>query len=239
MLDQGVEALRLERCIVAQRGAHQRLDLGEIVGGEAAEGKTAFVGVNGDAVQFNGARDGRKRERHETFLERIAEHEQIGGDGIAHQRRGERSGVDTVAVARRRFDRLEHLGGLEIDVRLEDEGRGRLRVAVDDGLGGAGPETRQRYGARGDHRIAGQQHIGAARGDAHRVKVFRLWRQPHMAHHRAVLLRKPADVEHGAAFAFEMRRHAKERAQRDDAGAADAGDEDAVGPIERRRFWLR
>src|SRR5580704_6111589 len=36
-----------------------------------------------------------------------------------------------------------------------------------------------------------------------------------------------------------MRRHADERAQRDHAGAADAGDEDAVRPLERRRFRLR
>src|SRR5580704_2635747 len=35
-----------------------------------------------------------------------------------------------------------------------------------------------------------------------------------------------------------MRRHADERAQRDDAGTADAGDEDAIGPIERRCFRL-
>ena len=117
------------------------------------------------------------------------------------------------AFARRGFDRLEHLGGLEIDVGLEDEGGGRLRVAVDHRLGGAGLEARQRSRARGDDRIAGQQHIGAARGDAHRIKVFRLRREPHVAHHRAVLLRQPADVEHGAAFAFEMRRHAKERAR--------------------------
>src|ERR1700722_16291045 len=60
-----------------------------------------------------------------------------------------------------------------------------------------------------------------------------------MAHHRAVLLRQPADVEHGAAFAFEMRGHAEERAERDDAGTADAGDEDAVRPLQRRRFRLR
>src|ERR1700722_17369692 len=60
-----------------------------------------------------------------------------------------------------------------------------------------------------------------------------------MAHHRAVLLGEATDVEDGAAFAFEMRRHAEQRAQRDDAGAADAGDEDAVWPLQRRRFRLR
>src|SRR5580692_10457125 len=36
-----------------------------------------------------------------------------------------------------------------------------------------------------------------------------------------------------------MRRHADESAQRDDASAADAGDEDAIGPLQRRRFRLR
>ena len=80
-------------------------------------------------------------------------------------------------------------------------------------------------------RSQAEQQIGAAGGDAHRIKVFRLRREPHVAHHRAVLLRQPGDVEHGAALAFEMRRHAEERADRDDAGAADAGDEDAVGPL--------
>src|SRR5579862_2408693 len=36
-----------------------------------------------------------------------------------------------------------------------------------------------------------------------------------------------------------MRRHADESAQRDDASATDAGDEDAIGPLQRRRFRLR
>ena len=34
-------------------------------------------------------------------------------------------------------------------------------------------------------------------------------------------------------FAFEMRGHPEQRADRHDAGAADAGDEDAVGLVER------
>ena len=35
------------------------------------------------------------------------------------------------------------------------------------------------------------------------------------------------------ALAFEMRGHAEQRADRDDAGAADPGDQDAVGLVER------
>ena len=54
-------------------------------------------------------------------------------------------------------------------------------------------------------------------------------RDAHMAHHRAVLLRQAGEVEDGAALAFEVRGHADQRADGDDAGAADAGDQDAVG----------
>ena len=62
-----------------------------------------------------------------------------------------------------------------------------------------------------------------------------------MAHHRAALLREAGHVEHGDALAFEMRRHAEQRADRDDAGAADAGDQDAVRLGERgqRRLGQR
>ena len=47
--------------------------------------------------------------------------------------------------------------------------------------------------------------------------------------HRAALLRQAGHVEHAAALALEVRRHAEQRADGDHAGAADAGDQDAVG----------
>ena len=50
-----------------------------------------------------------------------------------------------------------------------------------------------------------------------------------MALHRAALLREARHVEHADALAFEMRGHAKKRADGDDASAADAGDDDVVG----------
>ena len=58
-------------------------------------------------------------------------------------------------------------------------------------------------------------------------------RDLHVRHHRAVLLRQARHVEHRDALAFEVRRHAEDLADGDDAGAADAGDEDAVGRVER------
>ena len=41
------------------------------------------------------------------------------------------------------------------------------------------------------------------------------------------------------ALAFEVRRHAEQRADGDDAGAADAGDEDAVRLVAARQRRLR
>ena len=46
-----------------------------------------------------------------------------------------------------------------------------------------------------------------------------------MAEHRAALLGEPGHVDHAAALAFEMRGHAEDGADRDDAGAADAVDD--------------
>src|SRR5262249_40333243 len=47
------------------------------------------------------------------------------------------------------------------------------------------------------------------------------------------------EIEHAASLALEMGGHAEERAQRDDAGAADAGDEDAIGFAQRARHRQR
>src|ERR1700730_8327473 len=61
-----------------------------------------------------------------------------------------------------------------------------------------------------------------------------------MAQHRPALLRKPGHVDDAAALAVEMRRHAEHRPDGDDAGAADPGDDDAVGMLaDFRELRLR
>ena len=60
----------------------------------------------------------------------------------------------------------------------------------------------------------------------------------HVAVDRAALLREAGHVEHADALAFEMRRHAENAADGDDAGAADAGDDDVVGLADRRQLRL-
>ncbi len=150
---------------------------------------------------------------------------------IAQDRRGEAGAVDERGglVAGGVADRLHHRLGAEIHVAVHDEGGDRLDVAVDHGLGDALLDARQR-GRRGGHdHVAAQHQVGAAGGDAHGVEILGLGREADMAHHRAVLLREAREVEDGTALAFEVRRHADQRADGDDAGAADAGHQDAVG----------
>ena len=56
-----------------------------------------------------------------------------------------------------------------------------------------------------------------------------------MAVDGAAFLREAGHVDHAAALALEMRGHAEHRADRDDAGAADAGDRMSIGLLADRR----
>jgi hypothetical protein len=51
---------------------------------------------------------------------------------------------------------------------------------------------------------------------------------------RAALLREAGLIDDADALAFEVRRHAEHAADGDDAGAADAGDDDRIGLRDRR-----
>ena len=53
-----------------------------------------------------------------------------------------------------------------------------------------------------------------------------------MAHDCAIFLRKAGEVQRRAAATVQMGGHAEEGADGNDAGAADAGDEDVVGGIQ-------
>ena len=61
-----------------------------------------------------------------------------------------------------------------------------------------------------------------------------LLRDADVAVDRAALLREAGLIDDADALAFEMRRHAEHAADGDDAGAADAGDDDRIGLADRR-----
>ena len=113
-------------------------------------------------------------------------------------------------------------------------------MVVDDRAGEARLHLGQRVAAGGDHHVAADHQMRTPRRDARRrgcrsgALAMRMWLRD-----RAALLRQAGHVEHRDALALEMRRHAEDRADGHDAGAADAGDQDAVGLVEAGQGGLR
>ena len=102
---------------------------------------------------------------------------------------------------------------------------------VDERLGHAFLHLRERLRADTGQDVAGEHELRFASGDARRVELLRRVGDAHVRHDGAVLLREAGHVEHAAALAFQMRRHAEQCADRHDTGAADARDEQC------RRGW--
>ena len=109
---------------------------------------------------------------------------------------------------------------------------------VDDHRG-AGLHRRQHLLVAGHHDVAAEHQVGAAGRDADGVDVLGPLGDPHVAVDRAALLGEAGHVDDADALALEMRRHAENAADGDDAGAADAGDDDVVGLAELRMRGLR
>ena len=106
---------------------------------------------------------------------------------------------------------------------------GRISASVDDHVGLAGLDGAEHLLVAGDHDVAAEHEVGRRRRDADGVDVLGVVGDAHVAVDRAALLGEAGHVDHADALAFEMRRHAEDAADGDDAGAADAGDDDVVG----------
>jgi hypothetical protein len=115
---------------------------------------------------------------------------------------------------------LQPVGG-EAEVGIAGELAGHHRGAVDDGAGDAGTDLAHGVAARRHHHVAGENEVGRTGRDADGVQILRPGRDPDMAEDGAALLGEAGHVEGGAALALEMRRHAEQGPDGDDAGAAD------------------
>ena len=165
---------------------------------------------------------------------RVTEHEEIARDRIAEKAGGDAGRVEKLGVlrARRIGNASLQLAAGEHEIGVAGELAGDGLVAVDNRATVAGLQLRQRIAACRDHEIATQQQASAARGDAHRVDLVGPTGNPDVAVDGAALLGEPGHVEDSAALLFEMRRHSKECADRDDTGAAYTGDEDTVRLVQ-------
>jgi hypothetical protein len=81
-----------------RRRADFPFDGGGVDGGAAAPQQRLAVHVDRRAVEFDGRVEAGFGDRHPALLPRVAEQEQVGGDGVAHQRGGQLVGVEEIAA---------------------------------------------------------------------------------------------------------------------------------------------
>ena len=227
-----VQRLRRRRLVLVLHHVRQPCRIGR---GETAELERLRVHLDGDAVDLDRLQDRLRRQRQQALLVGVAQHHDVGGDGIAEQRFGGLGEiVEGRILAQLGLQHRVELAALEIEVAVEDEIRGRDDVAVDDADGAGGLAQRDHI-LRHRHHLVGRHHqIGGAGDDARTGDVGGVLGKPDVAEHRAALLREAGHVEDHAGLALDMRGHAEQRADGQHAGAADAADRDVVGPRQRR-----
>src|ERR1019366_993347 len=183
----------------------------------------------------------RVRQRHAALLPGVAEHQRIGVDRVADELYRERVGVDLAdAIGPGAFeDESLALSDGELPVGVADESGRRRRVRVERDVGAAGAHDRERRLVRGHDRIAADDEIGHGGADLGRQDGVGAIGDLDVAPGRTALLRQAGGVLRDDALAFEVGGHAEHLPDRDDAGAADPGDDDAPGLFRDRQDRIR
>ncbi len=152
----GLAAREGDDVVFRRLGCDQLLDGGAVGGGAAAPAEGGEVHRHSGAVQLDGALDRLMGEGDQALLIGVAQDEHVGGDRIAHQRRGDAGRVEELdrIGAGRGFDRELQGVGREGEVGMAGELAGDGLVRVDDGARDAGLEARQRVGAGADDQVA-------------------------------------------------------------------------------------
>ena len=210
-----------------RRGGNPR----RIDGRQPSPIEASRVGFHGSTVQLDRLQDRGFRNGNKAALVGVTDHEQVGRDRIAHQGGRELGGVEKFGVARRHgvLDFLFHRPGRELEIGLARELRRHHQRRIDERLGDTLLHLGQRFVTNARQDVAGEDERGLARGDARGIQTFRRIGDAHVRHDGAVFLREPGHVEHAAALALQMRRHAKQGTDGHDPRAADARHQNAVG----------
>jgi hypothetical protein len=202
---------------------------------------SAIEETDRDLIQLDRALDRLGGNRNQATLPGEAEHEQVGRDGIAEQRRGKTRPVDEGRggrVANRGDDGRLHLPDRELPVRIAGEVGRRRGGEIGDHPGAPRRHPGEGLAPGGDENVAPEHRVRRREADARRIERLAGIGEAQVAHHRAVLLRQACDVEHGHRLALQVRRHAQQLAHRDHAGAADSRHHQGVGAVDggnRRR----
>ncbi len=203
--------------------------------GTAAPAEGLQIQLGRHAVELDGLLDGLGADRQQPLLIGEAEKEQVGGDAVAQQPRGEAGGVDEVGLlgTDRIADGLAHGSAGHLGIGVAGELGGGGLVTVHHGIADLLVEAGQRFIARRDDQVAAEQQVSFTGGNAHGVDVALLGGDAHVGGHRAELLRQTGLVEHRAALAFQMRGHAEQRAKGGHTAAADTRNQHVPWTIQR------
>ena len=194
------------------------------------------IGPHGNPVQCNCLNNRRTPDRDQALLPGIAQHDQIGGDLVA--RHGQRRRAEIVEMRDRPDGTGHHALNrrlLKIKVALAHEIGYRGNAGVQDGMGHRRITQRNRLFRPTHHAVRRQQQIRRAIGNARRSRRRSGGRQANMAHHRPALLRQPCHVQDQRCQALQMRRHAQNRADGQNAAAANPGHGDVPRALQRRQ----
>ncbi len=173
------------------------------------------------------------------MLEGEAQHEHVGAERIAEQR-------GSACAWRRRNARCSSPAASRIAFFSRSTGSeksadrakspGMISAVLATKMVWLFADGRKHLLGAGHDEVAAEHEVGLAGRDADRVDLVRRPGDADMAEHGAALLGEAGHVDHAAALAFEMRGHAEDGADRDDAGAADAVDDrrPAARRAERR-----
>ncbi|SAI33726.1 Uncharacterised protein [Bordetella trematum] len=202
---------------------------------QAACVKGAAVGRHGHAIEFDGAHEGGQRQGHVAALPGIAQQENIRQDAVAEQPEGRAMCVQgrgpgcaggVADLLQQRFATHGHIGlPREVGHRRHIGVGQHPRMAMAQRAQGVRRDRRDRVAQYGGVRLLPVQ-AGRARGCAG-------GRQADVADHRAAFLGQAGDVQHAGRQPLQMGRHRNQCADGDDAGAAHACDQQAVGRVQR------
>ena len=172
------------------QGGRRRLDAGRrgrcgqhlhrirIMGGHAPQAKSPAVQLDRDMIELDRPLDRLGREWQQAFLIGIADHEEIGADGIAEKRSRQPIGLDEGDAAAGGFlDGGSKGVARHGEVGIAGEFAGDRLIVVGDDMTVFGIEGRKRRVAACDHQIAAQDQLGTAGRDPGGLDIVRgSWR---------------------------------------------------------------
>ena len=192
--------------------------------GAAAPGKSGFVVVNSHRVEFNRTNQRVQAQRYPAFLPGIAQQHRVGINAVAHQLGGGQVGIEGADVlSAHGLGDLKLAGTAWICPRAVVHKRCRWRtVGVECHMCSTKLHAQHRFLVSRNDGVATNDQVCIGRAHPRGANVVRRVADEHMAPGTAAFLRQTRRVLRHDALAFNMRGHAQQLTDGDDACAAHA-----------------